>query len=137
MSKYVRVCEGHPGGRREGHGGATAYQAIVEGESFRGLAAREELSVKRELEEVGSLQIIVTGAVRLQTAANLYWAALCKAAQDGNLEALDRYVARFGWLQSKALTAWTQLRQEERQNPGELIHAAMVAAKEVKGEGPN
>ena len=98
------------------HGGAAAVNAISDGSQFGGLAADAERAVIAELEEYGSLSLIRRNATRLQAAADLYWAAIQKAAQDGDLSALDHYVSRYGWLAGASLRAWTQLKQEERQH---------------------
>jgi len=97
------------------HGGESAVKAIQRGEPFKGLAASEERSVKAELANSGRAEMVRQEAVRLKTACNLYWGAVCKSADDGDIEALDKYVKRYGWLASATLRAWAQLGDAEDQ----------------------
>jgi len=90
------------------HGGAAAYRAITEGESFRGLAAQEERRVVDDLSNGGQRAMLEEIAVRLHTCTRLYYAALQTAVDRGDLEALDRYAKRFGWLAGKAAKAWRE-----------------------------
>ena len=55
-------------------------------------------------------------AQRLQAASDLYWGAISKAAEDGDLQTLDKYIQRYGWLASLALRAWTEIRKREKNN---------------------
>jgi hypothetical protein len=61
--------------------------------------------------------MVEKNAVRLQVASELYWNAVQKAAESGDLKKLDHYISRFGWLAGASLRAWAQLRQEERRRP--------------------
>lgn len=96
------------------HGGAGALKQIQDGKPFTGLAAAEEQRVQTEYELAGRLELEKQTAIRLQTVQNLYWDAINKAAQDGDLIALDRYVARYGWLAGVSLRAWDQVGKGEK-----------------------
>ena len=96
------------------HGGESAIRSIQKGEPLHGLAAETEQAVSTELELRGSYSMIEKNAVRLQTACELYWGAIMKAAETGDLQLLDHYIARYGWLASVSLRAWAQVRQEQR-----------------------
>ena len=100
--------------RGQVHGGAAAVQRIAQGESFDGLAALEERAVIEDLETAGRGELVKEAAVRLHTAMRLYWGAVQSAADAGDLAALDRYCARFGWLAASALRAWREVREEAR-----------------------
>ena len=75
-------------------------------------------------------------AIRLKTACNLFWGALCAAADKGDVEALDRYVKRYGWLAGSTIRAWIAVGQAERDagHPADLGDA-LEAAKEVINGG--
>ena len=96
------------------HGGEGALKRIQEGKPFIGLASEEEQRIIAEYELTGRLELEKQTAVRLQTVQNLYWDAINKAAQDGDLITLDRYVARFGWLAGCSLRAWDQVGKGEK-----------------------
>lgn len=96
------------------HGGEGAVKAIQRGEAFKGLAASEERAVKAELEASGRAEMVRQEAVRLKTACNLYWTAVSKAADDGDIDALDKYVKRYGWLAGATLRAWAQVKEEDQ-----------------------
>jgi hypothetical protein len=108
------------------HGGASAVEAIRQGEPFTGLAAGEERSVREELQASGRAELVRQEAIRLKTACNLYWGAVCKAADDGNLETLDRYVKRYGWLAGATLRAWAQLGDVEREEAETLDYSTVL-----------
>jgi len=96
------------------HGGEGAVRHIKEGTPFIGQAADEERAVSDELEAMGITELVRRDAIRLQTAMNLYWTAVLTAAQEGDLPALDRYIARFGWLGGVTLRALAQLQADEK-----------------------
>jgi hypothetical protein len=117
------------------HGGEGAVKAIQRGEPFHGLAAETEQAVSAELADSGSYSMIEKNAIRLQTASELYWGAIMKAAEAGDLHSLDHYVARFGWLASVSLRAWAQVRQEQRRKNDltpEIVLEAVTRGKEDK-----
>lgn len=95
------------------HGGSAAVARLHDGRPFTGLAHAEEQRVRDHFELTGQHEIILENAVRLQAATNLYWDAVCKAAEDRNLDALDRYIARYGWLASATLRAWTAMPKDK------------------------
>jgi hypothetical protein len=97
------------------HGGEGAVKSIQHGEPMRGLAASTEQVVRSELEVSGRYAMVQNAAIRLETAARLYWDAFVKAANDGDLDKVDKYAARYGWLAGCALRAWAGVKQEQDQ----------------------
>ena len=108
------------------HGGAAAYTAISKNEPFTGLAAAEQERVESQLSLVGSLGIERNLMTRLVTATNLYWNAIEKAAQEGDLIALDRYIQRFGWLATSSLRALKQVSDHEKSSVNDPINAQII-----------
>ena len=115
------------------HGGEAAINRIKEGTPFVGLALEEERRISAEYELSGRLELEKQSAIRLQTVQNLYWSAIQKAAQDGDLSALDRYVARFGWLAGVTLRAWDQVGKGEKKKDKKSI-IDILQQTEKKGE---
>ena len=107
------------------HGGAVAVKAIEDGREFSGVALDQQHKIEAQLDTDGLEAIVKNTAVRLQTAADLYYGALLKAADDGNLEAMDRYTQRFGWLAAAALRAWSQVKtdRKNKSNLSEVLDA--------------
>jgi len=114
------------------HGGEGAVKAIQKGDPFHGLAAETEQAVSAELVNSGAYSMIEKNAVRLQTACELYWGAIMKAAETGDLQSLDHYVARYGWLASVSLRAWAQVRQEQRRKDNLTPETVLEAVKHGK-----
>lgn len=116
--------------RSEKHGGEAATRAISRGQPFTGLAAEEEQTVTIQMEDEGPVVMAKVNAVRLQTASNLYWNALVKAIDDGNLELMDRYVARFGWLAQATQRALDQVVKYQKDNNTKVTFQNILAAYE-------
>ena len=116
------------------HGGAGAVRRLQENRSFVGLAAQEEQAVKEELETGGRAELVIEAATRLHTCMRLYWNAVCTAADAGDLDKLDTYAKRFGWLATSALRAWREVREEAKAagGDGSLILDAVEAAQEAQ-----
>ncbi len=106
------------------HGGEGAVRRISQGKPFLGLAADAQKAVEVELEEKGLDEIVKVNAIRLQSALNLYFGAIEKAAADGDLTAFDRYVARYGWLAGVTLRAWAQVGKMAKKD--DYIDAAQI-----------
>lgn len=117
------------------HGGEAALDRIKDGKPFTGLAQTEELHVREQLELVGRSGVVLENATRLQTAVNLYWDAIVKAVEDGNLAVLDRYVARYGWLAGAALRAWAQVKTEQATRPRVTVDMVLESIREEAGDG--
>ena len=116
------------------HGGAGAVRRIQEGKPFVGLAAQEEANVTADLEAVGGRAALVKeAAVRLHTAMRLYWGAVQAAADAGDLEALDKFTKRFGWLANSALRGWERVRAEDADHAGAIDYEQVLAQKEGGG----
>lgn len=94
------------------HGGAAAVQALATGAEFTGMAAEAQKDVEADLVIKGQSAMVLENATRIQAAARLYWNAISKALDDGNLENLDHYIARFGWLVGVANRTWDQARKD-------------------------
>lgn len=103
------------------HGGEATVKAITKGEPLRGLAAEAQADVMAEYETSGHVPLVLKNASRLQAAANLYWAALSNAAEAGDLEKIDRYIQRLGWLTSCALRAWAEVRKDTPDKPKKTV----------------
>ena len=116
------------------HGGEAAVKAIQHGKPFTGMAAAAEADVYQELAEGGTYSLVEKNAVRLQAACDLYWAAITKAAEDRDLNALDRYISRFGWLAGTSLRAWAQVRQDEKDKDNISAGDVLAAIREQYGK---
>lgn len=98
----------------EKHGGSAAIARIHDGAPFTGMAAAAQGEVEARLETEGTNAVIRLNAIRNQTVVDLYWAAIVKAAEAGDIDLLDRYVARYGWLSGVAGRGWDQVIKAER-----------------------
>jgi hypothetical protein len=100
------------------HGGEAAIKRIQHDQPFDGLALAEQAAVMDEYEADGRAAMVERQALRLETAARLFWNAICKAFQDDDIAAVDKYIARYGWLAGKSLSAWEYVRKEAASAPG-------------------
>ena len=116
------------------HGGESAVRAIQEGKQFTGLAAAEQERVMSQLAEVGSLGIETDIMTRLVVATNLYWNAVVKAAESGDINSLDRYIQRFGWLGTSSMRAIKQVSDHEKERGSDPIDAQVILDTYRKGE---
>lgn len=96
------------------HNGESAVKAITAGQELTGPARAAELEVYNELATEGRASIVLRLAVRLTAAADLFHTAMVEAAQRGDLERMDSYTKRFGWLAASALRGWQQVAAEEK-----------------------
>lgn len=122
------------------HGGEAGIKALTTGEPLTGLAKQAEDGARDRLEVDGRAAVVRENAIRLQAVADLFYNAVQKAANDGNLALLDRYAARYGWLAMSALRALAQLATEEKdaakgQTTLAQVLDAMDAAREGGGNG--
>lgn len=109
------------------HGGEAAVAAIRHGRVFTGILAEAELAVYRELDEGGVPALVRRLAARAVAATDLYWNALSAAAEDRNLDAIDGYVGRFGWLLGVSMRALEQMNKHAAAaNPMAAYDAAMI-----------
>jgi len=111
----------------EKHGAAAGEKALQTGEDFHGPAIVAQVEVHATYEEKGAAYMVERGAERLQAVTDLYYDAILAASQNGStIAVLDGFVARFGWLQGKALTAWDVLRKgSKKANKAAAILEAM------------
>lgn len=119
-----QFTEGNQAHLGDACGGEGALRRLADGAPFVGLAHDAELAVTAELETEGRAAIVRRAAVRLESVARLFYAAVEKASSEGDLEKLDRYAQRYGWLQASALRAWAQVKSE--QHDGGRLDAAHV-----------
>lgn len=132
--EHGRYVEGQSGFVQ--HGGAGAVKAIREGRAFTGLAAEAEREVQADLDSEGRTFLVLELARRLHTCARLYYGALQAAVDKGDLEALDRYARRFGWLAGASLRAWEQVRKEQGEANGATLEGLLSEPVEA-GSGPD
>lgn len=102
------------------HGGEGAIKRLTSGEPFLGMALDQQHEVENRLATEGLDAIVETNAIRLQTTTDLFYAAILKAAQVGDIELFERYVARYGWIAGVTLRAWAQVKHDQKQNGGKL-----------------
>ena len=103
------------------HGGEGAIRRISEGKPFLGIALDQQRAVTERLETEGLEVIVQENAIRLQTATDLYYQAVLKAAQDGDTGAFDRFIARYGWIAGVTLRAWAQVKQDRKGKGGKRL----------------
>ena len=115
------------------HGGEGAIRRVSTGQPFLGIALDQQHSVEARLETEGLEAIIQENAIRLQTASDLYYSAVLKAAQDGDAAAFDRFIARYGWIAGVTLRAWAQVKQGRKHSGGKLNEVLAGYASEAPG----
>lgn len=111
------------------HNGETAVKAIQKGTELTGPARLAELEVYNELATEGRPAIVLRLAVRLTAAADLFHNAMVEAAESGDLQRMDSYCKRFGWLATSSLRAWAQVQAEEKQADDSGIIEAIESAR--------
>lgn len=109
------------------HGGEAALNAIRSGQPLTGPAREAELAAIDEFNTAGRQSLVLRNAIRLQAVTDLFWAAVNGAAERGDLQALDRYVARFGWLAGATLRAWAQVKEEQKDAGNALDYEQILA----------
>jgi hypothetical protein len=120
------------------HGGEGAIRRIAKGQPFLGIALDQQQAVEARLEAEGLDAIVQENAIRLQTATDLYYSAVLKAAQDGDTAAFDRFIARYGWIAGVTLRAWAQVKQDRKQSGGKLAEVLEAYRKqEAPQDGEN
>lgn len=115
------------------HGGERAIKKLASGEPLAGLAAELKEAVSAEIEMRGLVAVMRERAERHQAVADLFF-GLILGAKD--IKTADRYVQRFGWLNSKAFAMLREMREMERDRGDGLIVDAVRAAREA-GDGHN
>lgn len=122
-------------GRPPKHGGEAAVKAIQHGEPFRdgSPAAVEEVKARELLESEGPTAALTMLSARMLAAAELYWGALATAAENKDLKAMDKYLARFGWLATSTGRLLAELRKVDKASDrSRLAKDALQAAKEAR-----
>ena len=120
--------KGNTSGETIGHRGAR--NALQRGEPFRGLALVKEQEVSAELEMEGVEALLIRDAIRLQTVTDLYYDAILCAEQQGRIQTLDNYLARHASLTTRAMTAWEQVRQLQRERETGVLDYEQVLERD-------
>ncbi len=118
------------------HGGGAAISDISQGQPLRGLAAAAQSEVRTEYETSGAHAMVTGNAERLEAASCLYWHAIENAAQDGDIQTLDKYLARFGWQAGKAVSAWAEVRKGDKLGKGKLSEVLTAYSQEAAQDIP-
>jgi hypothetical protein len=119
--EHGKFVEGNTVANAPAFGGEWAVKRLAAGEPLTGLAAQSQREVESELEADGRAAIVRKAAVRLEAVSRLFFNAILSAADQGDFEKLAGYAQRFAWLQSKALTAWGQVKQDEKGDKGKTL----------------
>lgn len=83
---------------KETHGGSGAVRRMGKGLPFTGKAAEIALVVRQELEDAGKAPLAAELVVKSMAALRLYWTAFLAACDAGDLDKVDSYMKRVGWL---------------------------------------
>ena len=113
------------------HGGAAAVKAMLEGQPFKGLAAQAQREVVADLEASGRGAMLREIATKAHVCLRLYWNAVESACDKGDLDKLDLYCQRFGWLAGVTRRCWASVREEEQTSgrAGALDYATLLSEK--------
>ena len=114
------------------HGGEIAVKRLQRGEPLTGIAHELQEAVHAEIELDGMLAVMRRRAERHQAIADLFYGLLLGA---DDIETADKYVKRFGWLNSKAWAMLRDLRQMEESSGGDILDVAIEAAKKRGSDG--
>jgi hypothetical protein len=96
------------------HGGSAGEADLTSGAPLRDMAASAQQNVQEDLDRHGVSYLVHEQAARLHAVSRLYWDACLAAAQAGDIQKLDQYVSRFGWLAGASLRAWQQVQAEDK-----------------------
>jgi hypothetical protein len=110
------------------HGACGAERRLTTGEGFIGVAHEIELEVADELNNDGLIAVYRKRTTRLQAVADLYYAAILGAT---DIEKLDKWVQRYGWLQASALRSMVVLRDLEKSSRGESLNELLGKVKDA------
>ena len=111
------------------HGGERAVKALQKGSSLVGIARELQADVHDQIEREGVLAVLRESAERHQAVANLFYGLILGA---DNVEDADRYVQRFGWMNSKAFRMLeTVHKMQTAGGDADVIDAALAAAERV------
>jgi len=99
------------------HGGERAVKALSAGTSLVGMAHELQLAVHDEIETDGLLAVMRVEAERYLGVARLFFGLVMGA---DNIDDVDRFTKRYGWLSSKAWNMLDRLRELERANGATL-----------------
>ena len=101
------------------NGAAGAERRLTTGAEFIGVADEIELEVANELHNDGLISVYRKRTTRLQSVADLYYQAILGSK---DIETLDKWVQRYGWLQASALRCMVVLRDLEKDSRGESLN---------------
>lgn len=100
------------------HGAASAEKALEKGTPMTGPAASAEIDARAGYEQDGAAAMILHQACRLEACASLYWDALLAAVTARDLDKVDTYAARFGWLANSSIRAWAEVERHNKHGKG-------------------
>lgn len=124
-----RFAEGNAAAEKHGH--ERAVKALTSGADLRGLAANLEEAARVELATHGRRAILERNALRLQAVSDLFYGLLLGAMERGEVDDVDRFTRRFGWLTGSAQRAWEQVAKESDPD-ADVLDAAITEARSVK-----
>lgn len=101
------------------HSAAGAERRLSTGENLTGIAKQAEDSIATELANDGIVAVYKKRFTRLQAVSDLYYAAILGAK---NMDDLDKFVQRYGWLQGSALRALVVLKDMEAEHHKESLN---------------
>ncbi len=108
-----------------------AIKRLNTGDEMLGIALQAEQQAREEYELNGAVSLIEKDAARHQAAADLCFAALQAAAQQGNAEQVDKFLQRFGWLNAGAARLWEMVsRMRARQDTGPAANSILDAYRD-------
>ena len=116
------------------HGADGAIKKLGSGAELAGIARDAEIEARAIYETSGAVELVLTNAARHQAASQLCWEAVQAAAQSGDHEKVDRYLARFGWLNAGAARQWVELaklaKHDDRESMTRTVLDAIKAAQD-------
>jgi hypothetical protein len=96
---------GPPAGNQNAtvHGGAGAWRRIQTGQELIGLAAQVQHDLEMEVAQPGGWETLIKRqALRMESAAYMYWGAYVSALEAGNYTLATSYVKVWCWIQASA-----------------------------------
>lgn len=120
------------------HGGQGALKRIRQGKEFTGLAKIAQDEVLERLAADGIEGEMQRNAVKMQTVSDLYFPAFVKMLEEGNLPMATEYLAKWGWITSKANLAWQAAiklqPKEDHRNITEVLASYRPATMPQEGQ---
>ena len=114
------------------HGGERAIKKLASGEPLAGLAAELKEAVSAEIETRGLVAVLRERAERQQAVADLFF-GLILGAKD--VKTADKYVQRFGWLNSKAFAMLREVRAMDGDHDAALDYEKLLQRQREAASG--